>query len=184
MSSVLVLYSSVDGQTRRIAERFGEAMRGEGHTATVLAADAVHAADAIGLHDAVVVGAAIRYGHHSRALERFARRHAGLIGGRHNAFFSVCLCAGDHKGAKPQAARRYVDEFIARTGWKPQEARSFAGALRWSTYNPLIRALLRLIMRVNGGDTDASRDREFTDWAAVDRFAREFAARLAPARAA
>ncbi len=35
---------------------------------------------------------------------------------------------------------------------------------------------------VAGHDTDTSRDYEYTDWEAVDRFAREFAADFAPAR--
>lgn len=184
MSSVLILYSTVDGQTRRVAERFAQTVRNSGHRVTVLAADAEHAGDSIALHDAVVVGAAIRYGHHSRALERLIRRHVELIGVRHNAFFSVCMCAGEHKGAKPLAATRYIDEFCARTGWHPQAFTSFAGALRYRAYNPFIRMLLRFIMRVNGGETDTTRDHEFTDWAAVERFASDFTGRLRPARAA
>lgn len=185
MSTVLVIYSTVDGQTRRIAERFGETLRRAGHAATLVAADAEHAGDAIALHDAVVVGAAIRFGHHSRALERLVRRHVSTIDARRNAFFSVCMCAGEHKGAKPLAASRYVEEFKARTGWRPEASTSFAGALRWTRYNPVIRALLKLIMKVNGGDTDSSRDREFTDWVSVERFARAFASRLErPAQAA
>jgi menaquinone-dependent protoporphyrinogen oxidase len=43
---------------------------------------------------------------------------------------------------------------------------------------------MRFIVRMARGDTDTSRDYEYTDWSAVERFASEFAARLAPERAA
>jgi menaquinone-dependent protoporphyrinogen oxidase len=38
---------------------------------------------------------------------------------------------------------------------------------------------MRRISRKEGGDTDTSRDYEYTDWAAVDRFAAEFADEVA-----
>jgi menaquinone-dependent protoporphyrinogen oxidase len=41
--------------------------------------------------------------------------------------------------------------------------------------------MMRMIVGAAGGDTDTSRDYEYTDWPAVDRFAQEFAARLQPA---
>ena len=177
---MLVLFSTVDGQTLRVAERVCEVLRASGHETTLLEAGTENASEAIPRHDAVVVGAAIRYGHHSHALERFVRRNAAALAARRNAFFSVCMCAGEHKGSKPDAARRYVEEFCKRTGWQPGAVASFAGALRYRAYNPFIRALIRLIMRVNGGETDASRDHEFTDWSAVERFARGFAGGLRP----
>ena len=36
--------------------------------------------------------------------------------------------------------------------------------------------VMRRIVSKEGGDTDTSRDYEYTDWAAVDAFAREFVA--------
>jgi menaquinone-dependent protoporphyrinogen oxidase len=38
---------------------------------------------------------------------------------------------------------------------------------------------MRRISAKEGGDTDTSRDYEYTDWAAVDRFARELVTRVA-----
>jgi menaquinone-dependent protoporphyrinogen oxidase len=43
--------------------------------------------------------------------------------------------------------------------------------------------MMRLIAGAAGGDTDTSRDYEYTDWEAVERFAMDFAARLHPVRA-
>ena len=61
---------------------------------------------------------------------------------------------------------------------------TFGGALRYTKYNVLIRIMMRVIVGFAGGDTDTSRDYEYTDWRAVEGFAAEFAAQFHSARAA
>jgi len=179
MSRVLLVHASCDGQTRKIAERVRQVLVSEGHAVTLCSAGEGEPAFAIERYDAVMVGAAIRYGHHSRALERRVRAHLPQIYGRPNAFFSVCLCAGG-PGAKPEAARRYIEDFCRRTGWVPAYSTSFAGALRYRQYNPFIRLLMRFIVSMAGGETDTSRDYEYTDWDAVERFAQGFVRQSIP----
>ena len=183
MARILILFASFDGQTGRIAARIRTVLRTAGHAVTLRSADAPEAGGRIEDHDAVIVGAAIRYGRHARSLERLVRERARAIAGRPNAFFSVCRSAGG-PGAKPAEASRYVEEFRARTGWEPRVTASFAGALLYRKYNPFIRFMMRLIVGAAGGDIDTSRDYEYTDWLAVDRFASAFAARLGVAKAA
>ncbi|HEU0200451.1 MAG TPA: flavodoxin domain-containing protein, partial [Burkholderiaceae bacterium] len=91
---------------------------------------------------------------------------------------SVSLSAGG-PGAKPEAARRYVRDFLRQVGWQPALTATFAGALPYSKYGTFKRWLVLLFVRLAGGETDASRDYEYTDWSAVDRFATDFA-RLLP----
>ena len=177
MSQVLILFASFDGQTARIAERIAATLEKAGHAATVLSADRPEARRQIEGHQGVIIGAAVRYDHHSRALEEFVRENAGAIAARPSAFFSVCLSAGG-PAARPAAAARYVEQFRALTGWTPDESTSFAGALRYRKYNFLIRFMMRLIVGMAGGETDTSRDYEYTDWHAVERFATRFASRL------
>jgi menaquinone-dependent protoporphyrinogen oxidase len=123
----------------------------------------------LGESDVVVIGAGVRYGRHGRRIERLVRDNLGLLSSRRNAFFSVCMSAAREAG-QPEAAR-YVDAFVERTGWWPERTAVFAGALRYTRYNFLLRLIMRMIARSVGGDTDTSRDHEYTDWAAVDRFA-------------
>ena len=51
-------------------------------------------------------------------------------------------------------------------------------ALRYSVLHGWKRLLVRLFVRVAGGDTDTSRDYEYTNWGAVAEFAQAFGARL------
>jgi len=180
---IVVLYGSFDGQARRIAERMAQVIGRGGHQVDVVSAHDPAIPDLIAASNAVLAGGAVRYGHHAKFLERAVRDNRAAIASRPNAFFSVCMSAAG-PNAKAATAWGYVDEFITRTGWQPGRIASLAGALAWSRYNPLMKLMMRFIVKTAGGDTDTSRDREYTDWDAVDRFAAEFEYPLREPRAA
>lgn len=175
MSRILVVYSSRDGQTAAIARRLARTMENLGHAAEVLPAETPSLAADLAASDIVVIGAGIRYGSHGAVVERVVHEHLADIVSRPNAFFSVSLSAGG-PGAHPENACKYVAEFAHRTHWQPQRTACFAGALLYTKYNLLLRMMMRFIAGRAGGDTDTSRDYEYTDWEAVDRFAREIVA--------
>jgi menaquinone-dependent protoporphyrinogen oxidase len=180
---IIVLYGSFDGQTRRISERIAEVIGRGGHKVEVVPVAAKGIRERIAAADAVIVGGAVRYGHHQKALERAVRDNYLALVQRPSAFFSVCMSAAEPH-AKPATAWGYVDEFITRTGWQPGRIASFAGALPWSRYNPFIKLMMRIIVGMGRGDTDTSRDREYTNWEDVERFAAEFEYPLREPRAA
>jgi menaquinone-dependent protoporphyrinogen oxidase len=183
MSRILILHASIDGQAKRIAERIATHLSQGGHASDTRSIDAPGFAQAVGESDAVIVGAAVRYGRHVRGVEARIREHLAAISGRPNAFFSVSLSGGG-PGARPETARELVETFCERTGWHPQATAIFGGALRYTKYNVFIRLMMRLIVGIAGGDTDTTRDYEYTDWHAVERFALEFATALEARRAA
>lgn len=173
---LLVLFASFDGQTARIAERIAATIAALGHETTLRSAQAPDAWRRIAEHDAVIIGGAIRYGRFAPFLETSVRAHAKAIAARPNAFFSVSLSA--RAGGDPREVNRYLEQFCAGAGWHPRVTASFAGALRYRKYNPFLRLVMRFISGMAGGDQDTSRDHEYTDWQAVDRFAVQFAAGL------
>lgn len=166
MARILVLHASVEGQTARIAARLAEDLRGKGHAVTL--AGLRDGADPAA-YDAVVIGASVHYGRYAVAVRRFVRRHASALQTRCGAFFSVSLSGNE----------RYAADFLRQVGWRPALAGSFVGALRYSRYGWFKRRLVQAFARLGGHSTDASRDHDYTDWAAVSRFAETFAARLA-----
>jgi menaquinone-dependent protoporphyrinogen oxidase len=177
MPRVLVLYATTEGQTARIAERVAATLRSRGHVAESHSADAVPAGLDWSAFDGIVIGAAIHYGHHPAYLRTVVRRHRGALAARPCAFFSVSLSGGG-PGAKPEAAKRYLEKFLRQTGWHPEQTASFAGALQFSKYGAFKRMLMLLFVGLAGGDTDTTRDYEYTDWDSVERFARGYAERL------
>jgi len=178
LKRVLVLYATVDGQTRRLAERVAGQLARDGIEAVVGNANAAECTSDLEKFDGVIVGAGIRYGDYPKYVAPLVRERIAprSIPG---AFFSVCLSAGG-PGARPKTAQRYVDKFLERSRWRPAQVASFGGALLYTRYNPVIRFLMRMIVGFAGGHTDMSRDYEYTDWAAVDRFAADFGQRLGP----
>jgi len=176
MSRVLILFATIDGQTARIAGNMADLLRSKGHAVVTRAARAADAADDAGSFDGVIVGGGIRYGKYAKYLAPTVERCVKPLACP-TAFFSVCLSA-DGPGAKPITAQGYIEQFLNETGWQPSMVASFGGALLYRQYNPFIRFMMRMIVRFAGGETDTSRDYEYTDWEAVARFAREFAVRL------
>lgn len=112
---------------------------------------------------AMIVGASVHYGHHPARLARLLSRQD--LSATKTAFFSVSL------GAK----ERYATRFLQRARWKPDLVAVFPGALQYSKYGPVKRLVVRAFAAVAGHDTDPSRDYEYTDWQAVERFSESFA---------
>jgi menaquinone-dependent protoporphyrinogen oxidase len=173
MPNILVVHASTHGHTRRIAERIAQIMRADGADVSLERADAAPAPMG---YDAVVVGASIHAGHHQREIVEWASRHRTGLGMVPTAFFTVCLTAADDADESRAATRRYLDEFVEATGWTPDRATTFAGALQYREYDFMTRLLMRLLMHKGHHPTDTSRDYDYTDWNAVEQFAHECAA--------
>jgi len=166
MPDVLVLYASAEGHTARIAQRIAEHLGAGGHRVDVArAGGAVDASRYAG----IVVGASVHYGHHPAWLAKWLKSFE--LGHQPSAFFSVSLSAKE----------RYAASFLRKARWRPALTAVFAGALSYSQYKPLKRLVVRALAAVAGHDTDTSRDYEYTDWKAVERFARAFSETLTSA---
>ncbi len=177
MPRILILYATTEGHTAKIVQRIVQRFQTLGHTVEAHRADVVPSGlDSTG-YDGVIVGSSIHYGRHPGFLRALVRRFRAALTAQPSAFFSVSLSAGG-PGAKPEAARRYLETFLRQVDWRPPQTATFAGALQYSKYGVFKRLLMRMIVGIAGGDTDPTRDYEYTDWNAVDRFADEFAQRL------
>jgi menaquinone-dependent protoporphyrinogen oxidase len=126
--------------------------------------------------DAVLVGSSIHVGKHQPAVETFVREHRDALGACPTGFFQVSLSSATDDEARRAEAANYVEAFVEATDWHPDRIGLFGGALRYSEYGFLKRLLMKQIAKDATGDTDTARDYEYTDWAEVEAFARDFAA--------
>jgi menaquinone-dependent protoporphyrinogen oxidase len=171
MPRILVLYGTTDGHTAKIARALGVALGT--HAAHVDVMDAA-ANPGPASYDAVVVAASIHAGKYQRTVERWVRRHAPVLDGKPTAFVSVCLAVLQRDPSVQQELAAIVGRFLTATGWTPTIEKSVAGALLYTQYNWLKRWVMVRIVRKGGGDTDTSRDYEYTDWADLREFADQF----------
>jgi menaquinone-dependent protoporphyrinogen oxidase len=181
MSRFLVIHASNHGHTAKIAERIAATLEQDGAAVDLCRLGDGHRDPAPRDYDAVVVGASIHAGHHQQAVVEWAERHRAALTQLPSAFFSVCLTAADDTEESRAATRAYLDDFAERTGWTPDRMTTFAGALQYREYEFVTRLMIRLMMRRAGHPTDASRDYDYTDWDAVERWAQELAAVAATA---
>src|SRR5204862_8025935 len=73
----------------------------------------------------------------------------------------------------------FGEPFFRQPGSLPTLTKPLAGALRYTQYPWLKRWIMKRIVAKAGGDTDTTRDHEYTDWNELRAFAGEFVARLA-----
>jgi len=179
MPSVLIVYGTTDGQTAKIAEFLGRELRTAGNRVDVVRAGATPADPRD--YDGVIVAASIHAGGYQHSVLRWVREHATELSAVPSAFLSVCLAVLEHSDHARHELEEIKERFIRRTGWTPATFREIAGALRYTRYGWLKRRIMRRIVARVGGDTDASRNYEYTDWNDLRAFTVLFDARLRPA---
>ena len=178
MARVAVLYGTSEGQTERIANRVAEVLESAGHEAHPIFAKDLPEGFDLNAYDGVVVGASVHRGRHQAYVRDFVHDQVETLNRLPSAFFSVSLTAAEETAAARTPAREILEDFLATTGWKPDETAIVAGALRYSEYGLITRFIMKRIARRSGGGTDTSQDYEYTDWEDVEAFVTAFASRL------
>ncbi|MCW3171576.1 menaquinone-dependent protoporphyrinogen IX dehydrogenase [Shewanella subflava] len=169
MTQILLVYSSVHGQTRKICEYIQQKLHQTGHQVTLAALDDVN--DLSGF-DKIFIGASIRHGKHRPALYEFIQRHQVQLETKPSGFFSVSLVARKPHKNTPET-NAYMQAFLQQTVWKPKLLETFAGNLDYQGYGPMDRNIIRFIMWITKGPTDPNTKVEYTDWQKVDDFAQQ-----------
>jgi len=173
MSSLLVTYGTGHGQTARVAERIASVLDDHGHDVTALPVSDASAAN-VRAADAVLVGSPVQNRRYLPEVVEFVRANSQALAAVPTGFFQLSLAVlfpfrwarnGDH---------RWIDTLVEETGWQPDRVGRFAGAIAYTQYDRPTRWAFRFVSLLTTGDTDASRDYEYTDWAAVEQFAEEF----------
>jgi menaquinone-dependent protoporphyrinogen oxidase len=182
-ADVLIIYGTTHGHTAKIAAAMADALRGAGMGADVVNATHWRQAPAPDAYRAVIVAASVVAGNYQRGVRRWVRAHAAALRTRPSAFVSVCLGVLERKPAVDAQLAHVRQRFFETTGWQPSETKVVAGSLPYTKYNWLTRRMMVTIVRKGSGDTDTSRDYEYTDWDDVHAFVRDFVqhAGVAPA---
>ncbi len=166
----MIIYSSVDGHTKTICERIEGVIKNSLNTTLMSLDDATH--EDISKYDRIVIGASIRYGKHRPSLFNFIEKNLDLLNSKYSAFFTVNIVA--RKPEKNTAKTNpYMIKFLKKSPWKPNLLDVFAGKLDFPTYNFSDKYIIKFIMWITKGPTDTSKVYEFTNWAAVDNFAKK-----------
>ncbi len=170
MASLLVLYASHEGQTRKI---LGHMVSQAAHWQVEWVELGDEPSRPLVEYDKILIGASIRYGHFPKALDHLVKHRGAQLNQLDAAFIGICLTARKPEKSEPHT-NLYMRKWLARSIWHPRQCAVFAGALRYSRYTWWQTRIIQLIMWMTGGSTDKSQDLEFTDWNRVDHFTTRF----------
>jgi menaquinone-dependent protoporphyrinogen oxidase len=179
MASILAVYGTNYGQTKKIVQRLGKVLASYGHQVTAWQGDQLPADYSVAEFDAFLIAGSVRYGRHQSYLRDFVRRHGPRLNSKPAAFISVCGALAGNWAEGPAEARKNLESFIETTGWAPSFSTSVPGAIAYTSYGFFTRLMMRVISARTGRPTDTSRDWEFTDWDQIDKLGMELAERLA-----
>ncbi|WP_261816366.1 menaquinone-dependent protoporphyrinogen IX dehydrogenase [Vibrio gallicus] len=173
MKRAVLLYSSREGQTKKILAHIEQEL--EGYQCDTLD---LHQVDGLDLskYQKVVIGASIRYGKLNKALYTFIDQHLDELRASKTFFFCVNLTARkEDQGKDTPEGSAYIKTFLSKSPWQPEVIGVFAGALLYPRYNLFDRFMIRLIMSMTGGETDTTKEVEYTNWEKVSLFAQKIA---------
>lgn len=174
MPKALIVYATREGQTEKVANAIGKHLEASGVRAEVRNARDIGPQEETGLgsYDLLVVGASMHAGGLERELVRFVERHSAELPTVARSLFVVLLSAAtkdaDLRAEMLADAQTKIEHQI---GKRFDDIEMIAGALSYSQYSKPVRWLMQRIARKAGGDTDVSRDHEYTDWEQVERYA-------------
>jgi menaquinone-dependent protoporphyrinogen oxidase len=173
--NLLIVYGTTEGHTKKIAEFLRIEAEQNGHTVTVAPASD----ECIAPHDfeAVVIASPIHAGQYSTEIFDYVIKHCEVLNFIPSAFLSVGLSVIRRDPKVLSDLEETTKFFLHVTKWNPLVTEQVAGALLYTQYGFVKRMLVRSIMKKAGGDTDTSRDYEYTNWDHVrlflDHFIRE-----------
>jgi len=170
VSNILIIYSSVHGQTRKICEYLKQQLETVGNTVTTSSIDDVLD---LTIFDKIILGASIRNGKHNPSVYEFISHNRAVLDQKVTSFFSVNLVA--RKPAKNTVETNpYTKAFLDKTDWRPTLLKVVAGNLDYQGYGAMDRNIIRFIMWITKGPTDANTKIEYTDWVKLEAYAQEF----------
>ena len=165
---ILILYSSRFGQTLKISQALKHQWQDAGAQVTLANLEQTAGTD-LAQFDKIVIGASIRYGHFAKCLDAFTAAQTQQLNHIPSAFFSVSILANKAHKSTPET-HTYTRKFFEQSAWQPKLVGIFAGELAYHKYHLVDRYLMKLVMKINKGETNTQAHIEFTDWHKVQHF--------------
>ncbi len=171
MKKALLLHSSREGQTVKIL-RYIEKELADTHQCELVDLHETPNVD-FAHYDKVMIGASIRYGHLNKKLYTFIEKNLTELNNAKAAFFCVNLTARKPEKDTPETSV-YMKKFLTLSPWQPKLLDVFAGALYYPRYKFFDRVMIQFIMKMTGGETDPTKEIEYTNWDRVKLLSERF----------
>lgn len=178
MKNILLLYATVEGQTEKIASTISSHLIKAGAKVTVRNVGDKAFIERLNLveYDQLVLGASIHAGKIEKEMAAFLNTHIREIEAMPRSMFIVLMAAATKDPERRELSFAEIRRNLARQVKLPfTDIEMIAGALMYTKYNWFVRWMMKSMVRKEGGNTDTSRDHEYTDWDQVAVYARHLA---------
>lgn len=160
--TILIIFETVEGQTRKIAETVEEQIRAAGHETRRFDTRDRSALPSFDGIEKVVLAAPVHERRHPKDFEVFVTASADELKARQTLLISVSLKAAFSEGR--EEAQDYLTEMEMRTGFSPDQEVLAAGAVRSESYGYFESQVVKNVV-LSGRDIElVDGVREFTDW--------------------
>ena len=165
---ILILYSSIDGHTKKICSFISSKLK-QNH---IIEMNEINNDEDFKFYfyDFIIVGASIRYGTYRKSFLKFISDNHTELQNSKTAFFSVNIVARKKEKSSIKT-NPYIKKFYRLSKWKPNIVQVFAGKLDYSKYNFFNKNIIKFIMWITNGPTQTDIVVEFTNWNKVEKFA-------------
>lgn len=175
---ILVGYTSIEGQTRKIAGEIASRIEAGGDRALLFDITSLDEYS-VSHPEAAILCAPIHAGHYPVVFKDFVTREKAWLNSVPSAFVSVSLLIMSDVEEEREEARGFAETMKHQTGWIPNLVHHAAGALRFTEYDFFKRWMVHRMVQSRAGATDTTQDYEFTDWQTLNAFVDKFRAAAA-----
>ncbi|MCO6186360.1 flavodoxin domain-containing protein [Rhizobium sp. L1K21] len=170
----LIIYATVEGQTRKIAETSARYLEENGWSVSLMNVSQQFEF-ALERPDAVLLMAPVHANDYTSDFIEFVRRESSWLNSVPSAFVSVSLSIHSQFEDERTAVVELPETLSIYTGWRPSMVHHAAGALRFGEYDFFKRLMVRYMATREVKTADKSQNHEFTDWDALKAFVQDFA---------
>ncbi len=170
-TNVLITYSSGYGATKEVAEEIGNVL--QNHKNFNVTAKSIHDCEDIEQFDAIVLGSSVRADRPLANARDFFSTHRYALTQKKLALFVVSITASTPHGVDV-AKNEYVTQLHDRYPWlSPVSIAAFGGKVDFDKLNPVMKSLVRNVMKEKGVDGNGSFDAR--NWDDIRAWAKQLA---------
>lgn len=164
--ALLIVFESLEGQTKKIARHIAEKARLSGHEIKLVNTANRMAAVSFDGVDHVILAAPVHERRHPKSFEVFVGASRKNLQERQTLMLSVSLKAAFKDGVED--AQEFLTEMKMRTRFNPTREFLVAGAVRTGGYDYFASQILEHVILQGQEYALGDGDHEFTDWDALD----------------
>jgi len=162
---ILIIFETVEGQTRKISDFIAQRIRAAGHGVRIFNAANRTGALSFAAVDKAVLVAPVHERRHPKRFESLVATSLDELQARQTLLISVSLKAAFAQGLED--AQDYLTELKMRTGFEPDAEVLAAGAVRTDSYDYFESQIVQNVVLAGSNVKLVDGVREFTDWDAL-----------------